>query len=96
MSRMNFATLYGYMLFAEEGLVVFNPKYVERYGTAMWCLKKLGMKAEKETTSYLRESYKSSAESAKFYATYPMDLTGLTPHQLRGLRSAAKVSGGCA
>lgn len=95
MARMNFATLYGYMLLAEQGLAVHNPKYVERYGTAMWCLKKLEERATKDTTDYLRDSYTNSAESAKFFATYPADLSGKTRAQLYALRLSAKRAAAC-
>lgn len=90
MGRMDFATLYGYYLLAEEGLVIYNPKYVSRYGMSMWCLKQINVRATKATSDYLRESYTNAAESAKFYATYPKDLTGATRGELRALRSAAR------
>lgn len=84
---MNVDTLYGFYLLTEAGLVVHNPKWVDRYGKSMRCLLALDSKPEKKTTAYLRESYKNSAESAKFFATYPEDLSGKSITELRRLRA---------
>lgn len=86
MDAKNFNEVYGYYLLAQEGLLVYNPKYVARYGSFMRCLKRLKYKPKKETTPYLEESYRNSAESAKFYATYPADLSTMSLAEIRKLR----------
>lgn len=93
MNTLDFNEVYGYYLLVEEGLNIYNPQYVARYGSFMRCLKRLDYKQEKKTTKYLRESYSNSAASAKFFATYPKDLSGMSPRDLRRLRSESMAAG---
>ena len=86
MSDLNVNEIYGYYLLVSEGLQVYNPKYVERYGSFMRCLMRLNSKPKRPTTEYLKESYAASAASAKFFATYPRDLSNLSVKDLRKLR----------
>lgn len=87
--------LYGYYLLVDEGLPVYNPQYVERYGRFMKFLKQLDSKKGTKTEAYLREAYTNSAESAKFFATYPADLSGKSPRELRVIHANARRSGVC-
>lgn len=81
----NLDELYGYLLLARENLTVYNPRYVRRYGHFMRALR--GLDKSKPNYDYLLDSYTNSANSAKFYATYPEDLTDKHDHELRSLRS---------
>lgn len=92
MNQYDFNEVYGYYLLVEQNLPVYNPQYVARYGSFMRCLMRLGYK-HKKNEAYLRESYLNSAESAKFFATYPKDLSGMSVRELRALREKAKVKG---
>lgn len=85
--RANLNELYGYLLLAEEGLTVYNPRYVARYGHFMRALN--GLDKSKSNYKYLLDSYTNSANSAKFYATYPEDLTDKHAYELRSLRAGA-------
>lgn len=89
MNRLNFCEVYGYYLLAQEGLVVYNPKYVRRVGVFSLSLLNLRHKNPKNK-AYLERSYTESIESAKFFATYPKDLTGKSVRELRALRLASK------
>lgn len=88
MEKLDFATLYGYFLLAQEGLTVFNPQYVQRYGEFMRCILRLKSK-NKPNEAYLLESYTESANSAKFFATYPKNLRGMSAKALRELHKKA-------
>lgn len=88
MDSLNVFEVYGYFLLEKEGLVVYNPEYVARYGSFMYCLMQLDNK-KKKNDAYLRESYKNSAESAKFFATYPKDLSKASSIEKRMLRKQA-------
>lgn len=92
MNQYDFNEVYGYYLLVEQNLPVYNPQYVARYGSFMWCLMRLDYK-KKKNDAYLRESYTNSAESAKFFATCPKDLSGMSARELRALREKAKAEG---
>ena len=88
--KSNLNEIYGYLLLADEGLIVYNPKYVSRYGCFMREISLLKNNSDRSNYKYLLESYTNSAMSAKFFATYPADLTDKTPHELRLLRMNSK------
>lgn len=90
---INLDELYGYLLLEDEGLVVHNPKYVEPYGHFMRALAGLENKKSKPNYADLRERYTISAESAKFFATYPADLSNMRGYALTLLRRGTKKVG---
>lgn len=87
MNKVDFNEVYGYYLLCSEGLVVYNPQYVARYGSFMRCLARLRYKPMTPTRAYLKESYANSAASAKFFATYPKDLSGFSLKEMRSIRA---------
>ena len=79
MNKNDFKEVYGYLLLAEEGAIVYNPQYVWRYGHFMNLLKNLeGSTKDEKTKKYLKMSYSNSAESARFFATFPKDISNLS------------------
>lgn len=81
---MNTDEIVGEFLLLSDGLAIHNPEYVKVYGRYIGFLRRLPYRPiSDEKRKHLTELYSREAESARFWATYPEDVSKLTAKQKR-------------
>lgn len=81
---MNPDEIVGEFLLLSDGQTIHNTEYVKVYGRYVGFLRRLPYRPlSDERRKQLTDLYSREMESARFWATYPEDVSKLTPKQKR-------------
>jgi len=77
-----FYELLGRYILELDEKIIYNPQFVSKVGRYTQMLSKLSLKVMDESRKeVLRKKYQHEIDAAKFWATYPMDVSVLNKHE---------------
>lgn len=88
-----FYDLLGRYILESDGCIIYNPQFVCKVGRYTQMLDKLDFKVLTDSRrEYLRKLYLHELEAAKFWATYPQDVSKLNRNEKYKLLTKIKHS----